>query len=142
MKFSDSEKKLSPKKIAKIEADLGVNLPKILVEYYLRYNGGVPNPYVFQQGSIDTSVSEFLSLTSIEGDTSPAVYKDLVLEKKIVPVQFYPFAIDGGGDYFFLDMNDPKETVYLYIHDTVRKKPFINLRMSFTEFWDYLKEDD
>lgn len=142
MKFLNPEKKLSKQQIQRVELSLGIKFPSLLVEYYLKSNGGEPEPYVFQKGRLDTVVSEFLPLISNELDTSPEVYKDLVLSKQIVPNNLYPFAIDGGGDYFFLDLSDTKLATYFYMHDTVRKRPLVNLRMSFGEFWQSLKQGD
>src|SRR5688572_6272677 len=143
MKLLNPGKKLTRQAIERVAREFQLTFPDSLISLYLQANGGEPETYVFQKGSIDTVVTEFLALTSTEFDTSPEVYRDLVLAKQIVPKHLYPFAIDGGGDYFFIDTSDAKEGVYLYLHDTSRKNPLVNLKMTFADFWESLiKSDD
>jgi len=135
MKISNPGKKLTRQAIERTAREFQLTFPESLIDLYLKANGGEPEPYVFQKGNIDTVVTEFLALTSTEFDTSPEVYRDLVLTKKIVPKHLYPFAIDGGGDYFFVNTIDGSEGVFLYLHDTSRKNHLVNLKMTFSEFW-------
>jgi hypothetical protein len=102
MEFLNPDPALTEVQIKECETACGLRLPQALRETYLSANGGRPNPYVFEK-KIDTAISQFLPLmTKVERrETALDVYQDLVLERAIVPITYFPFAVDGGGDYFF-----------------------------------------
>src|SRR5258707_4129116 len=101
MNFINPSSSIAPQDIADAEAVLGVNLPPPVRELYLSENGGSPESYVFEDENIDTVVSEFLPLKSERRGSAMKSYERLVLDKKLAPRNFLPFAVDGGGDYFF-----------------------------------------
>jgi hypothetical protein len=107
MQFSDSEDILSPVELEQIEKDLQLEFPEPVKRRYLDSNGGSPSPYVFTNYDVDTVVSELLPLTSETSGTAVQSYQHLVLNLKLVPRTFFPFAVDGGGDYFFVDCTSP-----------------------------------
>lgn len=45
----------------------------------------------------------------------PSIAKDL-WDRKLIPETFLPFAIDAGGNYFCIDINNGK--IYYYTLDT------------------------
>jgi SMI1-KNR4 cell-wall len=108
---------------------------------YLLANGGIPEPYVFEDENLDTVVTEFLPLKSENANTAITCYRDLVLDKKSVPRYFFPFAVDGGGDYFFVDTATPEGAIYFYRHDNASSKPLLNLKVGFERFWALLKDE-
>jgi cell wall assembly regulator SMI1 len=121
----DCDVSLTAADIDGIEAKLGVTLPAALRAHYLRWNGGTPEPWVFEGASHTAVVSEFLPLkTEDDADTAVDVYRDLVVKQRLVPATLFPFAVDPGGDYFFVDVATPDGRVFLYRHDTA----FENLR--------------
>lgn len=141
MKFLGSEPSISLAEIEKLEKASGFTLPISLRELYILSNGGSPEPYVFENDQLDTVVSELLPIASSKKGTSINAYQRLVLGKKIVPRQFFPFAIDGGGDYFFADCTTSDARVFFYRSDTADADHLLNLDMGLEEFWSFLKSE-
>jgi hypothetical protein len=145
MIFINSDVQLSSHDIVGVENETGVKLPESLRRHYLRWNGGEPEPYVFENQCLDTVVSEFFPLMShSERDTAVSVYRRLILEKALAPRTFFPFAVDGGGDYFFADCGTPEAMVYFFRGDywsSDRSKCLLGLSMGFDEFLSRLKTE-
>jgi cell wall assembly regulator SMI1 len=121
----DCDVSLTPEDVDRVEAKLALKLPAALRAHYLRWNGGTPEPWVFKGASHTEVVSELLPLqTEEDADTAVDVYRDLVVRKRLVPTTLFPFAVDPGGDYFFVDVGTPDGQVFIYRHDTA----FENLR--------------
>jgi hypothetical protein len=135
----DSCAAITPEDIADVEVTFDLKLPAQVQKLYLSVNGGVPEPYVFESDTLDTVVSEFLPL-KWKNDTAIDVYLGLVRDKQLVPKCFFPFAVDGGGDYFFVDTATPDGLVYFYRHDTASSDPLLNLRVGFDQFWALLRD--
>jgi cell wall assembly regulator SMI1 len=138
---------LSQRDIAKAEQAIGLTLPPAVKKFYAKWNGGSPEPYMYQDGTIDTVVAELLPLkSSTARGEAGQTYRRLVLEKQIVPKHFFPFAVDGGGDYFFVDCTDPAAgSIYFFRSDywfDDREKCLVKLPVSFDEFWLGLKPDE
>lgn len=140
MRFIDCEKPLTAEQLASFERELNLQFPPALREHYLRANGGCPEPYVYEDANVYTSVSECLPLQH-EGWSAIRVYKNQVLEKSLVPKHFFPFAVDGGGDFFFVDCSSASGMVYLHRHDT-GGEPLVALNVGIDEFWSRLKPDE
>jgi len=120
-----------------------VTLPDPLRRQYLRANGGSPDPYVFENDELDTVVAAFLPLTATgDGDTAVETYADLVASKGIVPRHFFPFAVDGGGDYFFVDTATAEGAVYFYRSDSAEAAGLVPLHLGVDDFWSALKPED
>jgi hypothetical protein len=143
MEFTNLDRKLSEEEIANVESDLGILFPASLRDLFVNHNGGDPVPYVFQGHGLHTVVNETLPLISGEGrDTAVDTYELLVLERHIVGKRFFPFAIDPGGDYFFVDCETSDSRVYFYCSDTIDHNKLIDLGLSLEEFWDRLQPED
>jgi len=144
MTFQDSYEALTLDEILTITKELKLTLPSELVSLYLDSNGGVPEPYVFEDENIDTVVVEFFPLKSNRiKRTAVSTYGLLVQDKKIVGRNFFPFAIDGGGDYFFVDCTTEKGLVHFYKSDrSANFAPLIPLGVGVKQFWDSLKPED
>jgi len=140
MKVTDCEEPLTEGKVASFERELGLQFPPGLREHFLRANGGRPDPCVYEDDKVDTVVSEFLPLRHGKG-SAISVYQDHVLSKAFVPRHFFPFAVDGGGDYFYVDCSPGGGRVYLYRHDTAYE-PVVPLNVSIDEFWSRLKSNE
>jgi hypothetical protein len=140
MKFVKPAPPLTDQDILNAETTLGIVLPLAVRDLYLSSNGGIPEPYVFENKDLDTVVSEFLPLGE-NGDTAIQSYRRLVEEKKVVPLHLFPFAVDGGGDYFFVDCSTPEGSVYFYSSDSVNDDHLLSLEIGFEQFWLSLKDE-
>jgi SMI1-KNR4 cell-wall len=144
MQFTDAEAPLTDADVDSAEARAGVRLPDALRHQYLQSNGGSPEPYVYEDDNLDTVVAAYLPLRSAGGKgTAVDAYLHLVLAKKIVPSNFFPFAVDGGGDYFFVDCSSPEGLVYFYRGDSAVEpsQRLLPLDVGIGDFWSRLKEE-
>lgn len=137
--FTNSDGPLSRADILSVQRDLGVQLAPELVDFYLSTNGGEPERYVLARPDIrvETSVTEFLPLRSDRPGvlTAADVYRSEILERRLLPTSYFPFAVDGGGDFFYLDSDS--ERCVLYRHDTIFEKR-IPLDVSLSDFIESL----
>jgi len=137
MQFTNSKAPLSQSQIDEIEYEFGFRLPQPARDTYLRSNGGEPAPYIFHSEKIDTIVAEFLPLISELEGTAVQAYARLVVQKGIVPLHFFPFAVDGGGDYFFVNCQTSDGQVYFFRGDTAFDS-LLPLNLDFEAFWKTL----
>lgn len=139
MEFLGADRPVSRSEIVDVEAALRLRLPLPLVSLYLRSNGGEPDPYVYEDSNLDTVVAAFLPIVSTRASrTAGDVYKHLVLGKKIVPQQYFPFAVDGGGDYFFVDCSTGDGQISFFSAD---ERSLLPLLKDIQEFWRALKPE-
>jgi cell wall assembly regulator SMI1 len=122
--------------IADAEATVGIKFPLAMRSLYLLTNGGTPNPYVYEDKNIDTVVARFLPLS-----TAVKTYERLVTDEQLAPQHFFPFAVDGGGDYFFIDSSTPEGAVSFYRGDTANRERMLGLGLGFDQFWSSLKAE-
>jgi cell wall assembly regulator SMI1 len=143
MKFDNKDRDVTADEIASAEAEIGIKFPEALRTLFLENNGGDPDPYVFESEMLQTAVSETLPLFSSEGrGTALDTYRNLVLGKQIVPKKFFPFAVDPGGDYFFVDCSNAEGTVYFFRSDIATGEHLENLGLSLDLFWKSLVEEE
>jgi hypothetical protein len=142
--FTDSEQPLSAKEIDAIADSVGLTFPSALKAHYLHANGGAPEPYVFEDDSVSTVVSEVLPLKARRGvGTAVQSYRRLALEKRLIPKHMFPFAVEGGGDYFLVDCSSESGEVFYYRHDTAFENNRVrSLGVDLEGFWDKLKEEE
>ncbi|WP_371861258.1 SMI1/KNR4 family protein [Pseudoduganella lutea] len=139
MKFSSPDRKITESDINSVEATIGLLFPSVLRRQYLQSNGGVPEPYVYEDACIDTVVCEFIPIISDRGRcTAVSMYQNLVLDKGIVFLSYFPFAIDGGGDYFFADCSTEIAEVSFFSGEL---RSLIPLSIGISEFWMKLKPE-
>lgn len=141
MTFTNADHQIDDAQIDRCEAECGIRLPLSLRAAYLASNGGEPEPYVLQTDDIDTVVSEFLPLKSSSRGTAVQSYVRLVRERAIVPPHFFPFAVDGGGDYFFIDADSVDGKVYFYRSDSAGTPSLLPLGLNVDEFWNALRSE-
>ena len=142
MKFENSESPANVKEISEIESRLDLNLPVDLKKIYMTSNGGSPELYVFEDENVDTVVANFLPITSSGARTAVDVYSHLVIAQAMVPKQYFPFAVDGGGDYFFIDCSAEIELVYLFRSDAPKgESGLVCLNTDLAGFLARLKEE-
>jgi len=66
------------------------------------------------------------------------------LEKALAPKNFFPFAVDGGGDYFFADCDTPAAIVSFFQGDywsSDRSKCLLDLSLGIEQFISCLKAE-
>lgn len=154
--FKDCEKSISRSQILEICKQLNISLPNDFIEHYLKWNGGYPNKSLFFNEAIDFDEIEikdfipFLYAKDFQDDP------DFTLEGRVkeewenneVPKYFLPFALDWGGNYFCLHLED--HCIYYYVRDEWSdnlsiEKNFINnstiISNSFKDFISFLEEN-
>jgi SMI1-KNR4 cell-wall len=143
MFFENQDQLISPTDIQNIEAELSIRFTDSLKKLFLENNGGSPIPYVFHTNDHYTTVSETLPLQSSKGrGTAVDSYKTLVLKRNLVSKQLFPFAVDSGGDYFFVDCTPNRESVYFYQADNTFGENLSDLRISLEAFWNSLVAEE
>jgi hypothetical protein len=141
IRFESAEAPLKSEALSSAETEVGLTFPPGLREYYLRSNGGVPDPYVFRRESIMVAVSECLPLRREgRGVSAMGTYRDLVLQRKIIANHFFPFAIDGGGNLFLVDCRTDEGAVYVWWHD-VSDDNLLDLHTGISGFWSFLENE-
>ena len=141
MQFLNPDPPLTEADIAGCEAACRLRFPAPMRACYLGSNGGKPDPYVFENDEVDTVVARFLPLVSGSRGTAVQSYQRLVSQQAIVPPQFFPFAVDGGGDYFFADTNSPEAMVSFFRADADEDERLLPLNLGIDEFWAFLKPE-
>jgi len=142
MTFINPDKQLTERDIAAAENVLELIFPNPLRSFFLENNGADPEPYVFKSATLHTVVNETLPLISDTGrGTAIESYNKLVIEKKITPKNFFPFAVDPGGDYFFVDCDDSAAAVYFFRSESATDQ-LEKIADSLGEFWDALQTEE
>jgi hypothetical protein len=140
MTFTNPDPPINDALIDRCEAECGIRLPASLRAAYLLSNGGEPEPYVLQTNEVDTIVSEFLPLKSESRGTAVQSYHRLVRECAIVPQHYFPFAVDGGGDYFFVDTESSDGKVFFFRSDS-NSPSLLPLELNIDQFWESLRPE-
>lgn len=139
MEFVNKDKTLTLDEVKAVEAALHLHFPEALRELFVANNGGKPMPYVLSTDTIDSVVNETLPLISErERMTAPDLHHKLVADMKMIERRFFPFAGDGGGDYYFVDCDDPQGGVYISMHDSAKGFRLERVWNSISGFWDQL----
>lgn len=133
MKFTDCESSLTDDQIQAFEKELALTFPIGLRRHFGSANGGRPEPYIYRDENVDAVISECLPLRYGKG-SALSVYENLVIAKKLLPQHFFPFAVDAGGDVFFVDCLSSDGSVYVYQHDTAFEH-LVHLGVSIDDFW-------
>ena len=142
MNFTNLDIEVSLGDISEIEASLGLVFPDSLKTLFTDHNGGEPDPYVFRNDMIHTVVHETLPLISGENrGTAVEAYKLLVIDREVVPYNFFPFAVDAGGDYFFADCDSVDADVYFYYFGNGSGR-MNRLNVGLAGFWGELREEE
>ena len=144
VEFAHCDVKLTEVDLAKAEVEIGRSFPPPLRAHYLRYNGGVPDPYLYEDDNLETAISAALPMKSLSSRrTIVDVYERLVRALGLVPGHFVPFAVDGGGGYFFCDCSSEEGLVSFYRHDTAfEDERVLSLGLGFSAFWVSLRSED
>lgn len=97
-----------------MEEKLNIHFPSSLIELYLSYNGGIiegnRNIYIAPDEN-DYYIKYFLPIdnkSKFPYIDFESVYNEYVIEKRIIPVDFIPFALEGGGWPFCINTLNSK----------------------------------
>jgi hypothetical protein len=133
--FSECDPAATTEDVDALERNLGFAVPDAIRKLTTSANGGRPNPNIYRDSLACTDVSECLALRDGKGSIW-WTYELLVLTKKAVPVHYLPFAVDSGGNTFFVDCRSG--TVHLLLHDPTFRS--CSLSVGLDEFWSRLVE--
>ncbi len=142
-RFVSVGKKISENQIAMIEADLGITLPEELRNHYLKFNGGRPQK-CYYTNVIDTFVVDQFIPIKYGDFTFEDVYRQHVIEDKIIPSYLIPFAIDPGGDYFCISVRaEDKGKVFFFWTEFYEdlKRAVRLVAPSFEDFIESMKKE-
>jgi hypothetical protein len=115
-----TEKKLTRDEIQDFENTLGVSLPDSFVNFYLLYNGGIPNLRYYQGNEL----SFFHHIKYGDKRTTIIYVINLLKEAERLPEGYIPFASDSGGWYYCLSTNEPNEgIIYVLPNGIVDQSP-------------------
>jgi hypothetical protein len=108
--FINSSEKLTPAELYWVEIEIGRSIPDVLKEFLLHHNGGElagdKCVFVEQESGGEFNVNTFLPVKykRFEDDyLLEDCYKFFARNKKFMPPEFIPFAIDDGGYPFALN---------------------------------------
>lgn len=135
--FSECDPGATDEEIGAAEAACRLRFPMGLRRLFRESNGGRPDPSVFRRDGKEIAVSECLALRSGRG-SALWTYETIVVDKALVPPSFFPFAVDPGGSYFFVDCSSANGAVLFYVHDTASSDNLVPLGVGFEDFWDCL----
>lgn len=111
IKLVDSSPAVTADEPGDIEASPGVSFPDTLTSLWLISNGGKleDGRRVYQSEKYENDIKYFLSILRANSPgwlTADGYYRTLVVDKKILPANFLPFAIDGGGFPYCMNLDD------------------------------------
>lgn len=149
------EKSVAFSDISELEKSVGFTLPRAFVDLYLNFNGGEPNRswIVTDDGYDPMQVVDFKSIhTEGAGDPFDTRFIDrcykIMSERQVIPHTLLPFAVDGGGNFFCLDLLSG--AVVFYAVDSFREDMSMvanqvavqkMIAQSFEKFIDALEEE-
>lgn len=108
----------SDARFAAVGSHVGVSLPKAYIEFIRSADGGHP-----EVGCIcppEGDENNFFCVDWFYSFSNPDVENiDTVLDawNEVLGPHCLPFARDGGGNQFYLDMTGTEASVWLYLHD-------------------------
>lgn len=133
--FTECEEAATERDIEGLERRLGFPLPEGVRWLVTTANGGRPSPSVFRGAGGTTDVSTCLALRDREGSLW-WTYELFVLQKRAAPASYLPFALDSGGNVFFVERES--DEVFLLTHDPVFRLHDVGVTLA--RFWEHLSE--
>ncbi len=107
--------------ILAIEKEFNFQMPEMLKEYYLSYNGASIHDCIF---SIDGYEVEVAKLVELKYGVLP-LEKIINMDRQdgLIPSNMIPIARNSGGDYYY--WNNQNGQVYLYLSDNIEDPVWI-----------------
>lgn len=139
MHFINAERGLSDEEIRQVEETLDLAFPEGLKRLFKVANGGEPQPYVFYNEALPlhTVVSETLPLVSTGRPTAQDAYQRIVVETGLAPREYFPFAVDAGGDYFLINCDGTHPQVHFLTAEALKATG-----LTIEEFWASLVDEE
>ena len=119
MKISNSQTKLTEKEISQLESETDISLPDDYRAFLLKYNGGEPDPAVFEtkDGKVESLVTKFLPLANISGDNLLEEIEGITQAGQI-PENLIPIAVDPADNRVVLSVDGAdRSKVYYWAWD-------------------------
>ncbi|MED4401595.1 SMI1/KNR4 family protein [Metabacillus fastidiosus] len=142
VEWIEPDEPISDEVIQNVERYFEINFPQDYKECVKLFNGGYPEPDVFNiDEDNDVVFSCLLSFTNEEANILE-VY-DIVSE--YLPEGIFPFAKDPFGNLICFDYRQDKESpiIIFYDHETEdEENKFLRICDTFTELIERLHEDD
>lgn len=142
MKFRKHRPALRPGDISDVEDRFELTLPEDLKAIYMQSNGGTLVDYVYDDVEVATVISQILPLSADSGMNAARSYHLLVEDRGIVPRHFFPFAVDGGGDYFFVDCRTDEGRVHFFRADEDPPEQLLDLGVGIADFSARLRPEE
>ncbi|MFJ9844849.1 SMI1/KNR4 family protein [Kitasatospora sp. NPDC101155] len=144
---SDPAPALTLADIRDVEQAIGVSLPEDLRRHYLWGNGGfaIRSEFILPERGLEYDVAEWDSmkyLRSAEGVLFEDTYRRLVRDRKLIPDQLIPFAVNGGGDFFCMDRATQGIVFYVMDYCAEPEVAIRHLTGSLREFLDILVTEE
>lgn len=118
-KLSDCSVVLTKEDIAAFEKELDVQLPGSMKNFYLKYNGGMPEPYLFLPQNEEMDFVEIKAFFPIKQCTDAFETIEVIAREawndNFLPRNLLPFAMDSGGNYYALNLKNKK--IYYFVTD-------------------------
>lgn len=93
--------------LGEVERAFGFSFPADFRDHYLTHNGGRPPQYLFKKDDTVFVVSEFFPIKYGRANCSfEDVFRDLKIEREVLPKHLVPFADDPGGDFYCFSVSD------------------------------------
>ncbi len=145
--LKNSSSFLTREDIGIIEKELKIIIPKEMQDFYLKFNGGIPNrKYFFVPQYVDNLKIRFFKFFKFENSKSLTIEESYNngIKRGFLYQNLIPFANDDGGNYFCI--NNEGKTFYYAIdawtdsltNEENIKENLILLANSFNEFIDKL----
>lgn len=124
--------------LQQFEVEFGRPLPEVLKKILLFANGGHPELNVVEGSAGQYAVNRFYHLNE-EDQGTESIWYSIKHWRPILGNSALPFANDGGGNPFFLDMSVDPPSVKVCLHDQNFK--IVEIARSLEEFIDRLHID-
>lgn len=147
MKFSDTGKKLTMRKINKFEKRINYKLPEEYVKFLLEFNGGIPEKtvFVFDVGGEeeDSVIQVFYSIDNEDELYDLFTVYEVMVEDEELQEYFLPIAEDEFGNNICIGLqNNNLGQIFFCDHeeDVLERMHFVS--NSFNDFINSLIKDN
>ncbi|WHX47199.1 SMI1/KNR4 family protein [Paenibacillus woosongensis] len=140
VEWLESDGPASEEQIQKVEKYLGVEFPKDYKECVTQFNGGYPEPDLFDiNEEKDAIFSCLLSHTNDEA----SILEVYDLSSNVLPAEIIPFARDPFGNLICFDYRGKRiPTIIFFDHEEVGDKAIYQICSTFSELLERLYSID
>jgi hypothetical protein len=122
----------------RFRAEFGISVPAALQKFLNFSNGGHPELSVVDGPYGTYAVDAFHHLTEQDVDTE-SLWHAMRTWRPVLGAKAIPFAVDGGGNAFYLDMAREPSPVRICLHDDNYRT--VDVAASLADFIDGLRTD-